>query len=422
MSETIKNFKFDERRIFEYVQKFSFPRLAGTAGEKKAVELAIQTFKNLGFKEESIIKQKFEFSDFYSTTLIKLIMVLNLTFSFFLLFFIYTLPIISFIIIGAFALILLWIIKGIQRPEKPGFFAKYYGKKLSATNVIAKVPPLKMSESNCGHVLITAHLDSKSQTIRTAWRVTLYRFWLYNGIILAIFFIILMMDVFLNLGLARDIILLGIWISTLLISLSNIILMLVDTGNESPGALDNASGMAIVFELGSYFLKNPLKHFNLWVCQFSAEELGTMGSRFFVDAYEALFLKNPSFQFNFEMVSLATRNKKANKIQYLKSYGVFPRKSIAPILEKYLKKAAREENIEIEGFHVSTGAHTDTVPFHQRKLNAIDIVTKDSAFWTHSKEDTPDKVDPKVIAEACVIVAKAIRLLDNDFEKLKIQK
>ncbi len=413
--------KFDKARAYDLVKLFSFPRLAGTEGEKKAVELVIKKFKEIGFSEEVIIEQSFEFSDFYSTTLIKLIMILNLIFNFFLLFFVYIQPILTFIVVGCFALLLLWIIRGIKTPENPGFFAKYYGETITATNVYVTIPAKGILDSNPGNILISAHLDSKSQSFKTAWRIVLYRLWLYNGIILAVFFVLFMIRVFAGIDINILLISLGIWIPSLLISLSNILLMLIDTGNKSPGALDNASGMAAVFELSSYFMKHPLKHFNLWFCQFSAEELGTMGSRFFMKKNESLFINNPSFQINFEMLSSAKHDKSKNKLQFLASYGVFPRKAIAPVLGVYLKEAAQEQHIIFEGFHISTGAHTDTVPFHQRNLRAIDVVTKAAAFWTHSEQDTPDKVDPSIIADACRIVNRAVLLIDNDFEKLKSQ-
>jgi Zn-dependent M28 family amino/carboxypeptidase len=211
----------------------------------------------------------------------------------------------------------------------------------------------------------------------------------------------------------------GIWTTTILISFSNIVLMLLNTNNKSPGALDNASGMAIVFELSSYFKDHPLNNFNLWFCQFSAEELGTMGSRIFVSNRENQFARGFVFQINSDMVSSATFGKNKNKVQYLKSYGVFPRRTIAPLLNAYLHEAARLENLHIDGFHVSTGAHTDTVPFHLRKdFCAVDITTRAAAKWTHNEDDTPDKVDPQVLRDACVIIRRTVLLLDKDYNVL----
>ncbi|MFX1322920.1 MAG: M28 family metallopeptidase [Promethearchaeota archaeon] len=409
-------YSFDKEKIINYVKKFSFPRLAGTEGEKKAVDLAIKTFKNIGFEDSQIQTQNFDFSDFYSTTLIKLIMVINLTFSLFLLMFIYINIYITILVVGAFSLLVFLIIKGLRHPEYPGFWDEYYGETHNATNVFVKIPAKNFQSESAGNVIISAHLDSKSQTFRTYWRVFLYKVWLYSGIFLGGFLIALFIRTFTILNPDLLIIIIGIWTFTTLISISNIFLMFLNTHNKSPGALDNASGMSIVFELSTYFKNDPLENFNLWFCQFSAEELGTMGSRVFVNKYENQFVKGRIFQFNSDMVSCA--NHKKNQIQYLKSYGVLPRKKIAPLLSKYLDKASNKKNLKIFGFHLSSGAHSDSVAFHLRGYDSVDITTRIASRYAHNKEDTPDKVDPQKLLETCVIIKEAILMLDKDFQML----
>ncbi|MFX1375400.1 MAG: M28 family metallopeptidase [Promethearchaeota archaeon] len=414
MSEKDSWFNLDT--LYNYVKSFSFPRLAGTDGEKEAVRLTIDTFRKIGFENSQIQREPFEFSDFYSTTLVKLILVINLTFSLFILMFAYVNLFISILIIGVMTLITLLIIKGLKHPENPGFWGEYYGKTISATNIYVKIPPKKIPLSKAGNIIVSAHLDSKSQTFKTSWRVVFYRLWLYSGIFLGGFLICLFIHSYSILELNFFILGTGLWIFTILISISNIFLLFLNTHNESPGALDNASGMAIVFELSKYFKQNPLQYFNLWFCQFSAEELGTMGSRIFVNNHEQQFIKGNIFHFNLEMISCAGHSQ--NRVDYLKSYGVLPRKKIAPLLCKYLEEAAGKENIKISGFHLSTGAHTDSVPFHQRGYDSVDIVTKAAGKYTHNRIDTPDKVDPKILQEASLIIRKSIIMLDEDYEIL----
>jgi hypothetical protein len=407
---------FDKDRLYDYVKKFSFPRLTGTKGEEQAVSLTINTFKKIGFIESKIHLQPFKFSDFYSTTLIKLIMVINLTFSLFTLMFVYINIYITILVVGAFTIVVILIIKGLKHPENPGFWGEYYGKTLSATNVFVKIPAKELNSENAGNIIISAHLDSKSQTYKTFWRVFFYKMWLYSGIFLGGFLITLFIRTFTPLKANLMFIGIGIWVFTVLISISNMFLMFLNTHNKSPGALDNASGMSIVFELSNYFRSRPLDNFNLWFCQFSAEELGTMGSRFFVNEYENHFIQGRIFQFNFDMVSCATHEK--NRIEYLKSYGVLPRKKIAPLLSKYLDLAANDENLKIMGYHLSTGAHTDSVPFHLRGYDSVDITTKVAGIYTHNESDTPDKVDPQVLLDTCILIRKTILMLDQDYQIL----
>jgi len=407
---------FKKERIYNYVKKFCFPRLAGTANEKKAVKLVVDTFKEIGFPESQINKRQFEFSDFYSTSLIKLVMVLNLIFNLVLLLLFYIHVFLTIAVIALMALIVSLIFKGLRYPEKRGFWGEYFGNIYSATNVTVKIPSKKLSEEQAGNIIISAHLDSKSQTYKTFWRINFYRLWLYSGLLQGVFYIIFVLNVFSVIKVDPRFILYGSWISVILISLSNILLMFLNTHNKSSGALDNATGISIVFELSSFFRKNPLNYFNIWFCQFSAEELGTMGSRIFVDDHESEFVKGRIFQFNFDIVSCA--NHRLNQIEYFKSYGIFPRKKIAPLLSKYINLAADKDNIIIKGFHLSTGAHTDSVPFHLRDYDAIDITTRAGALYTHSEDDSLDKVDPKILIQTCKLFKKVILLMDKDYYNL----
>lgn len=417
---SIRNSKQDQSfnvdRIYNFVKDFSFPRLAGTSGEKKAVDLTIKTFKDIGYDDRIIQKEPFQFSDFYSTTLINLIMVINLTFSLFILMFTYINLYITIIISGIMAIVVFLIIKGLKHPENPGFWGEYYGKTISATNVFIKLPAKKLTEDQAGDIIISAHLDSKSQTFKTYWRVFFYRIWLYGGIFLGLFFILLFIRTYTIIKINLLVVGSGIWTFTILISISNIFLIFLNTHNNSPGALDDASGMAVVFEISRYLKENPLDNFNTWFCQFSAEELGTMGSRVFVNNHEGEFVKGRVFQINLDMISCSCEQK--NQVEYLKSYGVLPRKKIAPLLSKYLDTAAKEENVNIKGFHLSTGAHTDSVPFHLRGFDSIDIVTRAGSKYSHNKIDTPDKVDPKILKETCKIIKNVLLSLDRDYEVL----
>ncbi|MFX1504431.1 MAG: M28 family metallopeptidase [Promethearchaeota archaeon] len=407
---------FDEKRLFNHVKKFNFPRLAGTDGEQKAVNLAVETFKELGFKDNMIVEENFKFSTFYSVILIKLIIVMNIIMISLLLLIKYIYPFLIFLTSILLLIIFFSVIKVFKHPELRGFWERHFGKYISATNVYTKVPTIDSSFAAFGNIIISAHLDSKSQSFKTIWRVILFRTWLFGEILLILSYIALIIDLHSDF----ESIIIGILtlevlvsVSTALVISSNFILLFLNLTNKSSGALDNASGMSIVFELSRYFIKNPLNNFNLWFCQFSAEEIGTMGSRNFVDRHESNFKSGQTFQINFDMVS-ALHNK-GNHVEFIKSYGIFPRKKISPILHKYIQESATLENITIDKFHVSVGAHTDSIPFHQRKFDSVDFTTRAAAKYTHSIEDTPEKVDPLILFQACKIARKVIIMLEEEF-------
>jgi len=418
---------FSKDNLHQYVKTFSFPRLCGTEGEKKAVALAIKAFNTIGFTKNEIKKEDFTFSDFYSTSLIQLVALISLTSTILLVISLYIYAFLSVLILGLMIIFAYLLTKSLRHPEEPGFWGKYYGNTIPASNVFVKIPAKNISEKDTGNIIISAHLDSKSQNFKTFWRITIYKVWLFGGLWLGVVYLILLIynlaSNYVNFlylilpnitGTAFLILNFSLIVLAILVSLSNITLMFLNTHNKSPGALDNSTGMAVVFELSSYFLKHKLDNFNLWFCQFSAEELGTMGSRIFVNKYENQFSKGKIFQINFDMVSVASHKK--GGLGYLKSNGVIHRNQIAPVLSNYLENAAKEEGFNIKGFHLSTGAHTDCVPFHLREYDAIDLTTPRAARYTHTKEDTPDKVDPQVLLEACLVTKNVILRLDNDFK------
>ncbi|MFW9902347.1 MAG: M28 family metallopeptidase [Candidatus Thorarchaeota archaeon] len=410
-----ENFDFDKERLATYVNIFSFPRLAGTEGERKAVNLTVSTFKEKGFETNQIYSQNFDFSTFYSKVMIKIIILMNLIFVSVILLIKLLYRFLTFISILILLIIFFSMLKALKHPELKGFWEKYFGKFFSATNVFVKIPAINGSTKKVGNIIVSAHLDSKSQTFKTFWRIIFARLWLFSEIILFLFYAIYLIDYhFLTEHLKQFVIFVEILIliSTILTVISNFLLLILRIGNNSRGSLDNATGMSIVFELSNFFKNHPLDNFNLWFCQFSAEELGTMGSREFLDLYEDEFSKDYTYQINFDMVSDRKNNK--NLIQYIKSYGLIPPKKISPILSDYFKKAAKIEKVEYNGFHVLLGAHTDSVPFHLRKFDSIDITTKSAANYTHSLEDTPDKVDFQILLEACKVTQLLIILLDKN--------
>jgi len=402
-----------KEKLFQYVEQFSFPRLAGSEGEKTAVKLTVEEFEKIGFQANEIQKQEFEFSTFYSEELAKIIAFMTLILITVLLFIKYLFPAFVFLTILGIIIIFLSMIKFLKYPELQGFWEKNFGKKINATNVFVKVPATKVPAEDARNIIISAHLDSKSQTFKTIWRVLFVVLWELGGILFIIFFTVFLIDFYFG---AFKSILLGIEICIIVVSIvtifSLLMVMAINTGNKSKGALDNASGMALVFELSSIFKTAPLNNFNLWFCQFSAEEIGTMGSRFFVDKYEGSFHEGKPLQINFDMVSCI--NSKKNEVEYIRSYGIFPPKSASHVLLSYIHRSAEEQNIKIYGHRVLNGAHTDSVPFHLRKYDSIDITSLAAAKYSHSINDTPNRINPQVLLETYKIVRRMTSMLDEN--------
>jgi len=311
----------------------------------------------------------------------------------------------------------------LKKKVNPEFWGKYFGNKITATNVYVKIPASRIHENKAGNIVISAHLDTKSQSYRTFWRIIAFNLWLFGTFA---FIILFLLHLLYDFNILKDqgiilaletfeitIICIPILIISFVIILSNCMLLTLRTDNLSTGALDNASGMAIVFELSRYFRNNPLNNFNIWFVQFSAEELGTMGSRIFLKENELYFKKNPFFHFNFDMVSCLPD--KHNRIEFVESYGVHPRSNMTENVKSYLMKVANNKDIILKSLKALVGAHTDSIPFRSKKLDAIDIVTFAATKYAHTKEDTPDKVDPSILRKACILIQRTLMLMDRTF-------
>ena len=401
-----------ESKLFSYVKKFSFPRLAGTTGENKSVSQTIKTFEELGFTEQQILKQPFNFSTFYSEELIKIIGFLNIAIILILLLMKYLYPFLVIITIGIVTLTFFSMLKVLRHPEYRGFWEKHFGSYISATNVITKVP--SKNNNNSSNLIISAHLDSKSQTFKTVWRVIFISLWEIGIILFIVFFAFFLIDLYFNIFKPILLFLEICTISTSIITILSIIMVFtIKTSNFSPGSLDNASGMSLVFELSSYFKANPLNNYNIWFCQFSAEEIGTMGSRVFLDLFEQELLNNRIYQINFDMVSCKNSE---DRVEYIKSYGIIPKKKSSPLLISILDKIVQEEKIQIKGHTLLSGAHTDSLPFHLLNLETIDFSTPFASKYSHTKRDQPDKVNTHVLLNTFITVKKLVLRLDNIFD------
>ncbi|MFX1234849.1 MAG: M28 family peptidase, partial [Promethearchaeota archaeon] len=136
----------------------------------------------------------------------------------------------------------------------------------------------------------------------------------------------------------------------------------------------------------------------------------TMGSRVFLDTFQELTKKN-TFQINFDMISCQNHK---NNVEYIKSYGIFPKKKSSSILINHINEIAKEKNIPLLGHTLLSGAHTDSVPFHLFRLDTIDFSTPIAAKYSHSKEDTSKKVSAQVLLNTLILTENLILKLDKN--------
>jgi len=389
----------DEKRLKENLTTFSFPRLSGTDGEKKALNIAISKVEDLNLKP---LTQDFVFSTFFGRTYPKIAFSLGFT-----VLFLFYLNIVAFIISLFFMII--FVILGLifiltRKPESIRL-----PKKLSSSNLYVKLdlkPKMSKSEikkNDLNHqersILFLCHLDSKGQRFSILGRIRIIRTWVFSGLIIIIIFIF-KNYIFTPFSLLFYII--GIFPITVNF-IFTILFLLNTTNNESNGAIDNASGIACVLELLTYF-SNPesrLKHYNLWFVFTGTEECGTMGIRNFHYIISGIN-KEHSLFFNFDAIA--------------KNTYFFPGKKMSDqiytIFNMFLKNT-KGLKIKRNPKKIYFGSYSDGYYLKKKNFNGIGIGDLESYEYIHSIHDTVDRVDIPLLKNLCELIVDNLIAFDN---------
>lgn len=438
--------EFDKNILMKLVEKFSFPRKIGSVGEKKSRIMAFEEFKAMDLNPQN---ESFVCSLFYSEWLLRFVLVNFMGMVAIMQLVLLYKPVLNIYVLATIIIYGTFIFRRTRNPNKLN-----WGRNYESSNIFAFVPGSSYGEEgnlavhgefgafeeldiefeenhensvnnekdyghtpteierNYGNVVISAHSDSKSQSITTVVRVKLFRdAFIIFGFLFIIFIAGIIIDLF-NIG---DInvpvkIISSIMAGTVILFV--IILSFNRNGNESPGSLDNATGMAVVFELARYFKDHPLERFNLWFCQFGVEEFGQMGCRNFLLRRLRHFKVDRTFDFNLDMVGPTEKN----KLSICEFNGLI-KKPVDPLMMKFIRESANELKIEIDTFNLPTGAHTDRMPFNKYGYNGIDFASTMAGKYAHSPQDSLDKVDPIMLQQACRIICRSAQKMDEALKK-----
>jgi len=384
----------DETRIRNNLELISFPRLSGTEGEKKAFNIVKKKIEDLNLKPSV---QEFTFTSFYPKIYQKLIFILI-----FWTLFIFYLNIGKafgiFNVLNAILILAIFIpiVMITRRPEKIRI-----GKNKTSQNLYVKI--LGNSEVSLpnnssfeqdnarGNLLFVCHLDSKGQRFHMNFRVFLFKWWIISSIccLILIFFKNFIFKQF------------SLWFFIvgavpLIFNLIIVILLCINTtNNESPGAIDNASGISCVLELLNYYtdLKNRLENYNLWFLFTGAEENGTMGIRHLIQKLKHLD-QTKSFQLNFDTIGtnidIITGERGAFFFKNTKGF-------TATI---HMVKRIRL-------------ARSDAYILKDNNITGFGVLDMESYKYVHSKDDTVDKVDCSLLENLLTHITVMLKLMDH---------
>ncbi len=380
--------QFDADRAKKIAEDLSFPRLPGTEGEEKAKEIIINLLRNIGYTPEV---EEFVFSLLPAECFLKFTQVIIglLSASAILLFNSFRSS--SFLI----ALILIFVIIKLTRWSvfiESLFDIRFFRRKSS--NIFLK----KVLRKEYPDIVFLAHYDSKSQTYPIVLRIILN----LVGIFFVIFSIMLIAVGFIS-GWRLPVT--ASFISATFSALPFILLIFNFTGNRSPGAVDNASGVAIVLELART-LREWKGGANLYFLLTGAEELGLAGAIRFIQKHKGDFVKEKTFFINFDGIG-----GRGNPI-ITGRYGI-PPFCTSVKLRSLLQEILRKKGLKFRDAYLPVGAGLDSIPIGYRGYEAVTISwggIGDAGRSVHSKYDTVSNLSVRTMKIAGDV---AIELLEK---------
>lgn len=145
-----------------------------------------------------------------------------------------------------------------------------------------------------------------------------------------------------------------------------------------PGANDNASGVAMLLSLAKYFAENP-PDYSLVIMAFSAEELGLLGSGYYVD--NPLFeLNRIKFLLNFDLAGTGDEGiKVVNGTVFQKEFS---------LLKNINEKNNYLPSVQIRG----EACNSDHCPFYSKEVPSFFIYTLGGSMFYHDIHDTAESL------------------------------
>ena len=402
---------FSPKQAMKYAHDIARPRRVGSEGEKFAAEKITDTLEGFGYHVE---QQSFQLIaalhgwirlELVTGSLLILALMMLRTIS----------PWASLLPASLlFSLIFLanplhrWVqasslLRGDHSTLPPSVrFLSWLGPKIKATNIAAYTSD-NPDKDDAPHLYLMAHYDSKSQTLPLPIRMALFALTILGGFSVTIVLILSLLhpklDVFIPyFG----------WGSLLF----SIPLIYMGIGNESPGAIDNASGVGLILHLAELLTteKDLLQRLRVTFLFTAAEEEGLMGAQAHVVMNELALRRQAQrggvYILNFDGVGTRGRLLMDEISQKQKStQGIS--------LGDWVRDIGSELNIPIGRFP-PVGALMDHVPFAHRGLNAISLASSGQAIWSvHTRDDTMEKLHAKGFEQAGRVAIELIEKLAN---------
>ncbi|MHA1932857.1 MAG: M28 family peptidase [Promethearchaeota archaeon] len=383
---------------YQITEKLAFPRLVGSVGEKEAIEIVIDEFKEAGYN--SIYRDSFKTS-LHNLIYIRYIFLVLGSGLILLALLFYISPFVTFgsVMINTYLYSRALKVSTsaeikLSRNEKYNF---------NTENLFVNLK----SKNSKGKIVFIGHWDSKSQSFPTSTRIAIFLLFILGAVILNLtYFILSISKMFFNLNIP--------FIQNILLDVCLVIASIGalnyfnKTGNESYGAYDNAAGVGTMIELARYYKENPLDSIDLVFLSTGSEELNLGGATHFIQRYKGDFERDSTFFINLDLIG------GSEVIRLTTSYGI-PRKTSSITLNNLFLKSAKELEIKIKDIYSPSGVWSDFMPIVQEGFDACWLGSEPGLKFVHTKEDNMNLVSKEGIKNILLLCMNVVEKLDNQF-------
>jgi hypothetical protein len=391
-----KNLKVDN--AYRITERLAFPRLVGSEGEKKAIEIVVDEFKNVG--HNSIYRDKFKTS-FYNWIFSRYIFLLIGSGLLLLALSVYIHPLLT---IGLFILDVYITFRALGMSVSTRIkLTRNETYNYDTENIYTELK----SKNSKAKVVFMSHWDSKSQSFSPSARIIIFIISVFGGFILYLFYLILsLLRIFINFHIpVLNNILLDV---SIIITLIGVVNYFNKTGNESPGAFDNAAAVGVVIELARFYNANPISNIDLLFLCPGSEELNLGGSIHFIQKYKDELDKKSTYFINLDFIG------GSEIIRLISSYGI-PRKISSKKLNKLFLESAEEKNIKIKDIYAPTGVWSDYMPVVQEGFEACWLGSQPGIKNVHTTRDKMDLISKEGLRNVLILCEDVVKKLDNEY-------
>ena len=387
--------EFDGIQALHYAERIAFPRKTGSDGHVRAAEKIIGQLHDLGCKIEeenfSILLPPWVW--FNGFPFISIILLGGTWFAF------KHIPLLAFILAAAS---LLWIVGWDRFWTHFGgwIVSKNSSRGIRSKNILATFPGLEEKRP----LYFVTHYDSKSQYLNLFARAGCL---LLGSLSAGIFSLWVLIGVF-RVWVGGTSMAFPVWIQGcffLTVGL-NALFIFIRNGNDSDGAVDNASGVGVLLEVAKTLREISPKNIAPVFLFTDAEEFGLLGSLMFQRMHGTDMVKNQVLVINVDSVGARGKMRAC-------AVGREGNKWLTEVL-----MFAREKGFYLRKIPFLKGIMMDHLPFGHVGIPALSLTSVSGEGWhLHTQRDRFSLLDDRGLEEMGKFLLATVQWLETTKQK-----